>query len=331
MKKLSLYITVFFFASVFAAYAGGKQDAAASSADGSWKPSSPVTIIVPYGAGGGQDVAARIFAKHAEKYSGQKFVAENRTGGSGTIGTTAIANARPNGSTIGMFHNLSLYDQYLVQGVTYTEKSFIPLAIFTADSTVIVVNKKLGVKDLKGLVEKAKASPGRIIWGGPEFSSQTYPRMNVENTAGVKFSKMIFDSGAATLAAVAGGNCDVTSVFPSEYAAMSDNPDIIPIASCGPQRMDAAKDIPTMIEQGINATFFQWRGFVAPAGTPENIVKGYQEIFKKTLEDAQCIAELKKAGFNPVNKAGAEAAKYMSENFEANKDAIIATAKQAKS
>ncbi|MDR1931589.1 MAG: tripartite tricarboxylate transporter substrate binding protein [Spirochaetales bacterium] len=327
----AVFAAFFLCALTFAAYAGGSGESAAPASGGSWKPGSPVTIIVPYGAGGGQDVAARIFAKHAEKYAGQKFVAENRTGGSGAIGTTAIANARPDGVTLGMFHNLSLYDQFLVEGVTYTEKSFIPLAIFTADSTVIVVNKKLGVTDIKGLVEKAKASPNRITWGGPEFSSQTYPRMNVENATGVKFGKMIFDGGAAALAAVAGGNCDVTSVFPSEYFAMADNPDIVTIATCGTERMGAVPDIPTMIEQGINATFFQWRAFVAPAGTPDNIVKGYQEIFQKTLDDKDCAAELTKAGFNFVNIGGAKAYPYMMESFEANKDVIVATAKQAKS
>ena len=296
-----------------------------------WKPDGPVTVICPYGAGGGQDVAARIFAKYAEKYAGVKFVVENRTGGSGTIGNTAIANAKPDGYTLGMFHNLSLYDQYLVDGVTYTEDSFVQLAIFAADSTVVVANKSLGVSNIEELVNLAKEQPGKITWGGPEFSSQTYPRMNIENATGVSFGKMIFDGGANSLAAVAGGNCGVTSVFPSEYFAMADNENIVAIATCGEERMEAVKDIPTMVEQGVDATFYQWRSFVAPAGVSDDIVAFYDDVFTKTMADADFQKELTEGGFNFIDKAGHEAATdYMKEDFEANKDTIIATAEQAK-
>ncbi|GHU08249.1 hypothetical protein FACS1894158_17380 [Betaproteobacteria bacterium] len=295
-----------------------------------WKPSAPVTVIVPYGAGGGQDVRARVFVKYAEKYAGQKFVVEDRPGGSGTIGNTAIANARPNGRTLGMFHSLSLYDQYVVPGVTYTEKSFIPLAIFTSDSNVIVVNKKLGVTDLQGLVEKARQSPGKLIWCGPEFSSQTYPRMSLENATGIKFAKMIFDGGAKSLVAVAGGDCDATTVFASEYAPFADNADVVKIASCGTKRLSALPEVPTMIEQGVNATFAQWGYIVAPAGMPDNIVKGFQDIFQKALNDPDCIKELQAAGFETVNIGGPEAVSFALKLFEDSKEVIISTAKQAK-
>lgn len=328
-KKARLFLVCMIMLCITAvgAIAGGK----AETEKGVWKPTKPVTIICPYGAGGGQDVAARILAKYAEKYSGQKFVVDNRTGGSGTIGTTAIMTARPDGYTLGMFHSLSFFDQYLVEGVKYTEKSFVQLVAFTADTTVVVVNKKLGVKNLKELVEKAKAAPGRITWGGPEFSAQTYPRMHVENAAGVKFGKMIFDGGAKTLVAVAGGNCDVTSLFPSEYAAMSDNPDIVPIATCGTERIASLPDIPTMIEQGVNATFFQSRSFVAPVGVSDAMIAYYDDILKKAIEDKDFQNELTKSGFNLLKIAGhKDATAYMLKGYNADKDSIIAAAKQQK-
>ena len=306
---------------------GGQAEAASEV----WKPTKPVTIICPYGAGGGQDIAARILAKYAEKYAGQKFIVENRTGGSGIIGTTAIMNAKPDGYTLGMFHSLSFYDQYLVPGVTYTEKSFVQLAVFTADTTVVVVNKKLGVTNIKQLVDKAKAAPGRITWCGPEFSAQTYPRINVENATGVKFSKMIFDGGAKALVAVAGGNCDVTSVFPSEYAAMADNPDVVPIATGGTSRIAAFPKIPTMIEQGVDASFFQSRSFVAPVGVSDGVVAFYGDLFKKAIADKDFQNDLAKSGFNLVSVAGKkEATDYMIKEYEKNKDSIISAAKQQK-
>lgn len=302
-----------------------KEEAPAEVA--TWAPDGPVTVICPYGAGGGQDVAARIFAKYAEEYAGVKFVVENQTGGSGTIGTTAIATAKPDGYTLGMFHSLSFYDQYLVEGVAYTPESFDQLAVFAGDSTVIVANKSLGVTDLAGLVELAKSKPGEITWGGPEFSSQTYPRMNVETATGAEFGKMIFDGGAKALAAVAGGNCGVTSVFPSEYAAMADNPDIVAIAVTGTERSTSLPDVPTMQEQGIDATFFQLRSYCLPAGAPAEVVAFYGDIFDQVVNNADFQQEMVDGGFAPIAVAGSEASnKYMMDDFNANKDAVMAAA-----
>ena len=130
-----------------------------AASESAWKPTQPVTVICPYGAGGGQDIAARLFAKYAEKYAGVNFVVDNQTGGSGTIGNTAISMADPDGYTLGMFCNVNLYDQFLVEGVTYTEDSFTQLAIFSQDATVIVANKKLGVSTMDELIELAKSKP----------------------------------------------------------------------------------------------------------------------------------------------------------------------------
>ncbi len=327
MKKIFIVALIAIIACT-SIFANGAQEGAAAS--GEWAPKKPVTVICPYGAGGGQDVAARIFAKYAEKYAGVKFVVDNKTGGSGTIGNTAIATATPDGYTLGMFHNLSLYDQFLVDGVNYTEKSFIQLAIFCADSTVIVANKDLGVKTVAELVELAKTKPGQITWGGPEFSSQTYPRMNIEKATGASFGKMIFDGGAKSLAAVAGGNCGVTSVFPSEFKAMADQPTIVPIATTGKERIAALADLPTMIEVGVDAFFYQWRSFVIPAGADAAVVKFYDDCFAKVLADPDFKKELTEGGFNYLNIAGSEACtKYMLEDFEGNKANIMAAA-QAK-
>lgn len=305
--------------------------AAAEASASTWKPDGPVTVICPYGAGGGQDIAARIYAQYMEKYAGVKFVVDNQTGGSGTIGNTAIMNSEPDGYTLGMFHNLSLYDQFVVDGVVYNQDSFIPIGAFTSDSTVIVVNKNLGVSSITELVELAKEKPEEITWGGPEFSSQTYPRMNIENATGVKFGKMIFDGGAKSLAAVAGGNCDVTSVFPSEYAAMADNPDVVAIATCGKERMPAFPDLPTMVEEGVDASFFQIRYFVLPAGADEEVVKFYSDLCKQVNADEDLRKELADSGFDFVDEGGnEECVAYVMDVFNREKDSIVAAVEASK-
>lgn len=300
-------------------------DAAAS--ESAWKPTQPVTVICPYGAGGGQDIAARLFAKYAEKYAGVNFVVDNQTGGSGTIGNTAISMADPDGYTLGMFCNVNLYDQFLVEGVTYTEDSFTQLAIFAQDATVIVANKKLGVSTMDELVELAKSKPGEVTWGGPEFTAQTYPRINVENATGAQFGKMIFDGGNASLVAVAGGNCGVTSVFPSEYMAMADNDDLVVLATTGTERLASMPDVPTMKEQGVDATFSQWRSYVLPAGASADVIAYYDDVFAQVMADEDFQKELANGGFNFVNVVGHdECTQFMEDDFNANKDAIIEAA-----
>jgi tripartite-type tricarboxylate transporter receptor subunit TctC len=285
-----------------------------------FKPNKPVEVIVPYPAGGGQDIAARIFAKHAEEYVGQKIVVNNREGGSGTIGHTALANARPDGYTLGIIHTWMLLDQFLVEGIRYTEKSFVPLTMFAADPTIIVAHKSLGVKNATELVALAKTK--RITWGGPAFSAQDYPRLFITNETGAKFTQMIFQGGAPALAAVAGGNLNVTSVFPSEYRAMADNADVVPLAVTSDARIDAFPKIPSLKEQGINTTFYQWRGYASPAGLPAEIIRFYDEAFKKTYENADFQASMKKAGFNVMYKNHADFTKYYLDGFVFNKKIV---------
>ena len=143
----------------------------------------------------------------------------------------------------------------------------------------------------------------------------------------VEFGKMIFDGGAKALAAVAGGNCGVTSVFPSEYAAMADNPDIVAIAVTGTERSTSLPDVPTMQEQGIDATFFQLRSYCLPAGAPAEVVAFYGDIFEQVVNNADFQQEMVDGGFAPIAVAGSEASnKYMMDDFNANKDAVMAAA-----
>lgn len=286
----------------------------------SWKPDKPIEVIVPYAAGGGQDIAARLFAKSAEEYVGQKIVVNNREGGSGTIGHTALANAKADGYTLGIIHTWMLLDQFLFDGIKYTEKSFVPLTLFAADPTIIVAHKSLGVKNATELVALAKTK--KITWGGPAFSAQDYPRLFITNATGAIFAQMIFQGGAPALAAVAGGHCNVTSVFPSEYRAMAENPDVVPLAVTSDAKLDAFPNVASLKEQGINANFYQWRGYAAPAKTSAEIVKFYDEAFKKTYDNATFQASMKKAGFNLMYKNQADFAKYYMEGFEFNKKIV---------
>lgn len=327
VKMLSLVLAIAMALSLLTGCGGNDSGSAAPNAgpsegSGQWKPEGAVTIICPYAAGGGQDIVARLFAQYANKYCGVSFVVDNITGGSATIGNTAIATAEPDGYTLGVFSNLAYYDSAITEGVTYTTESYRQLVNLCGDSTVIVANEALGLSSVKELMDKA--AEGHVIWGGPEFSGQTYPRMSLESMTGISFDHMIFDGGATTLAAIMGNNCDVTSVFPSEYAAVEDQDGVVALAVTGDERLEAYPDLPTLKESGYDVTYYMLRSIVAPAGIDDSVYNYYVDTFSQILKDPDFQADLKEAGFDFFPMVGEEAYNYMMDTYNAQIENILA-------
>ena len=109
--------------------------------------------------------------------------------------------------------------------------------------------------------------------------------------------------------------------------AMADNADLVVLATTGPERMESMPDVPTMKEQGVDATFSQWRSYVLPAGASDDVIAYYDDVFAQVMADEDFQKELADGGFNFVNVVGHEdCTQFMEDDFNANKDAIIAAA-----
>ncbi len=296
---------------------------ATGSSDGAEFPQKPVEIIVPFGAGGGADISVRLLAKYAEEHLGQKIVVNNVTGGSGVVGVTQLAHAKPDGYKLGYIGSTNTNDKLLFEGVSYDEASFVPVVEYAADPHIIVVSKKSGITSMDELIAKAKANPGSITFGlGGAWTSHDFLRISLEEKAGVQFKRMVFQGGAAAINAVAAGDCDVAVPFVAEALAQIDAGYVIPIAITSPERLTVNESIPTVKEEGMDFTHSMWRAIVAPAGTPADAVAKLSEAFEKANADPEYQAAALQAGINVEFRNAVEFAPFYAESHEDYKTMI---------
>lgn len=289
-------------------------------------PTKTIQMIVPYGAGGGADISIRLLAKYLEQELGQKIVIQNVSGGSGTIGFTQLANATPDGYTLGYFSSTQSNDSRLFQGVKYDEASFTPIALYASDPHIIVASKKSGISNFDELIAAAKANPEGVTFGlGGAWTSHDFLRANLESEAGVKFKRMVFQGGSAAVTAVAGNNCDVAVPFVSEALAQIEAGNIVPIAITSAERFVSTPDIPTVMEAGFNFTHTMWRAIVGPAGLPQEVVGTVDAAIAKVMANPDYQRESLAAGTFTLYMDNAEFSKFYLENHELYKKLIEAS------
>ena len=288
-------------------------------------PAKPIEIVVPYSAGGGQDIFARITAKYAEQYmpQGTKFIINNVSAGGGIAGGTAIAFSKPDGYTVGAIVPFQLTDQFINKGTPYNETHFYPLAFGSSDGNFLIADPKLGFKDANDYIAYEKANPGKLTFGvGGAYNVHDFFRWKIELATGIKTTRMQFNGGALVLASVMGGNCGVGSVSISEALVALEAKQVVALACSDPQRTPTAPNVKTLVEQGINIVHAQWRCLTVPVDTPQPIKDTLTAAFKKTFENKDWQAECRKAGLNPINITGADALKFYKEDFQVYKKLI---------
>ncbi|MEY8338763.1 tripartite tricarboxylate transporter substrate binding protein [Lachnospiraceae bacterium 62-35] len=308
--------------------AGGESQAAGSEAaqpSGGGYPSKTIEVIVPFGAGGGADVATRLIASYMEKELGQTLVINNVTGGGGSIGLTQLTNANPDGYTIAYFASTNSNDDSLFEGITYNKDSFAPIAQFTADPHMIIASKKSGITDVQGLVDAG--ADGSVLWGiGGAWTNWDFLKMSFEKATGAKYKRLVFDGGATAVNNVASGDCAVATPFVSEALAQVEAGNIIPIAVTSSERNPMAPDVPTLGESGVAGLdgfeSIMWRAFVAPAGTPDDVIKTLSDAIGKVCANEEFIQKATEAGLTIEYRGGDDFKSYYEENHVKIKEMI---------
>ena len=282
-------------------------------------PEKPVKVVVAYGAGGSNDILARITAKYLEKMLGQPFVVENRAGSGGDVGFTAIAKAPADGYTIGII----VVTPVIVNPITrpkvvrYNLDSFAPIANVVSDPGIVCVAYDSIFKTLADLTAAAKAEPGKINishegkGGGDHLGVIAY-----EKAAGISFSGVPFNGDAAAKAALMGGHIDAIAVNVSEVVDMINEKQLRALAVEGTERSKELPDVPTFLENGYNVVQSSSRGFAAPAGIPEEVRATLVNAFKKLAADPEYQAELKKLNM-PLDFMDSEAyGKFLRDQYD---------------
>jgi len=237
-------------------------------------PTRPVTMIVPFPPGGVADIVGRPLAAAMEKTLGQPVVVVNRSGAGGAIGMTAAAKADPDGYTILMaLSSISIFpvsDPLNGKPAPYQISDFVPIALVTADPTVLVVGASSPFKTVKDFVEYAKANPAKINFS----SSGVYGTLHVAmemfaNAAGIKLFHVPYQGGGPAVRALLAGEVQALASGPAAAVGQIQAGKMRALAGWGAKRLALMPDLPTFQELGYkDVEFYIWAGVVAPAKTP---------------------------------------------------------------
>lgn len=265
-------------------------------------PSRPVTVIVPWGAGGGTDATARMIASLLEKQLGVPVPVVNRTGGSGVVGHQAIASADPDGYTIGIA-TLEIGGMHHQGLTTLTHAAYEPIGLYNSDPAALFVRADAPYKTAKELVEAIAKSTDRQFKasGSAQGGVNHLALAGLLKAAGIPTSRVAWvpsEGAAPGLQDLAAGGVAIGTASLPEAAALMAAGRIRPLAVFAPKRDAAAPDVPTFKEAtGFDWSIGSWRGIVAPKGTPAAVVARLQAEVGKVVENPEYLAFMKSKGY----------------------------------
>ena len=271
--------------------------AAAAFARADNYPSKPIKVIVAQPAGGVSDIRARAYARRLSESMGQPFVVENRPGASGAIGVEAVRKAPPDGYTILFGTNQDLIvTPVLDASMHYSAvRDFAPIALAAAGYPLLLVSPSLGVKSFAELVALAKARPGGLSCGtGGHATPGHFVCAYLSMQAGISLVAVPYKGSAPALVDAASGQVQIAFGFIAESQSYIKTGKLVPLTVFGPRRLSEFPDVPTIAELGYQGLeLFSWGCFMAPAGTPPEVVKRLNaEVIKaaKQPEMAEWLA-----------------------------------------
>jgi len=274
-------------------------------------PSKPVELVIPWPAGGRSDISTRLMAPFLEKNLGVPVVVINKVGGGGILGMAHVRDAKPDGYTLssgGMAManfqyqkpgNLSLWDYTWIARVYWTPQ-------------VLAVNVKSPFKDLKGLVDFAKANPGKLRHGNTATGSTTH--MCSEDYAkkfGLKFTQVPYKGEGDTVKGIGSGEVDFAFGLMLVFRPLLEDGKLRILGVADEKRNPLFPQVPTFREQGYDFSAPTWEALHAPKGLPPDVYQKISEAARKSLTDPDLIGKFGKIGMNISHQAGSEFTEWL--------------------
>ena len=263
-------------------------------------PSKPIRIVVPYPPGGGNDALARLFAPELGQILGQSVVVENRPGAGGSMGSASVSKAAPDGYTLLIVNTVphtsaaGIYPKLSYDPV----KDFSAVALVASNPYVIAVNPKLPVKNIAELIALARSKPGTIYYGSAGTGSVTH--LNTElfkSVVKIDLTHVPYKGGGPAIADLLGGQVQMTTENVFLMMPYFNAGQLRPIAVTSLKRSSILPDVPTIAESGYpNFEIIGQFGFVAPAGTPDDVIMKLNSAFNKILKSPEIIKKLSAQG-----------------------------------
>ena len=286
------------------------------AAYGQTYPTKPIRIIVPYPAGGATDFFARaVFPKMGDAL-GQTVVVENRPGAGTAIGASEVARSAPDGYTL-LLGDAGTYafNPTLYKKLTYNPiKDFQPVSLTGRFALILAVNPSaIKANSLTEFVDQAKRQPGQVNYGAPGPGSPIHLAMEFfKQRAGLTMTPIPYKGGADAMNDLIGGRIgamflDIASGLPQVRGGK-----VKALAVASERRVAALPDLPTIGESGYPGfEAWAWQGFVAPAGTPRDVVMRLNSEFAKVMADPAIKQRLSESGFEPQTSTPEQFASYM--------------------
>lgn len=277
-------------------------------------PAKPVTIVVPFGAGGNPDIVTRALQPKMSEMLGVPVVVENRAGAGGNIGMDHVARARPDGYTLalGTINTLTM-NQWIYKSMPFDPASFVPVVLLGSSPNVLMVNPGVGVKTVSELVQLAKAKPDQLSYASPgigtslHFSGELF-----KSQTGVSITHIPYKSGPDAFADVVSGRVDMTFENILTAGRIAQEGKLTPLGVTSSARSPLLPNVPTLHESGL--TGFEvtaWLGLVAPPGTPPEIVERLNAAAVTALRQPAVVERLRGLGFAPAGGTAAEFASHI--------------------
>lgn len=277
--------------------------AAQAQTPGAW-PNKPVRIVVPFVPGGATDIVARLIGQTLSQAWGQNVVIENRAGAGGNIGAEVVVKSAGDGYTLLMASGSILtVNPYLYKSVPFdVNKDFVPVTMVAGGPMLIAVHPSVAAKNVRELIALAKADPGKVTLGSAGIGSQVH--MAGENfafAAGIQLQHVPYRGEAAALNDLAGGQIQMMAGNLAASIGFANAGKIRALAVTSKERAKQMPDVPTVAESGVPGFVNTgWFGFVAPAGTPAEVVQKIHADTVKALAETQTRARLFVNGLEPI-------------------------------
>ncbi len=249
-------------------------------------PEKPVTLVIPLGAGGSHDLNARVITSVIPAYLNQAMIVRLTPGAGGQKGTQEVANAEPDGYTLLFSHNYIDMLQQHVESLPYDpNKDFVPIARINYAPIGIVVRGDSPYKTIDDLFAAAKADPGGLKMAhSGNWGALFVPAAQIMKAKDVSFNMIPYKGGGPAMQALLNGDADVTMGFPATLSGLIGSGKIRILATAGTERM--FDDVPTFPEIGVSGDAgFMHRVVLAPADTPDDVLKVLRDAFKNLQED----------------------------------------------
>jgi tripartite-type tricarboxylate transporter receptor subunit TctC len=286
-------------------------------------PARPLTLVVPFAAGGGIDVTARIQGQRMGELLGQTVVIENVGAAAGMAGGARVAKAAPDGYTFEIGNvGTHAYNQTLYKKPLYSSvNDFTPIGLATESPRILITRKDLPVNNLQELIAYIKANQSKMQFGSAGVGSATHlPCVLLNLALGVDVTHVPYRGEGPAVQDLIGGRIDYMCATIQTGAAQANQGGVKPIAIMGPNRVPIIPSVPTTAEQGLKGVESSaWNAFFFPKGVPDPIVRKLNKAMSDALDDPTMRKRLEELGLEivpPERRTPEYLAKFLPEEIE---------------